>query len=116
MSGRMIGSKPMGCLSDNQEIDKLRPLKLTKMCNIPIVNDLTNESVICFAGDLVLVNVVQTTLNTNFAVDQSFEVLWVEKSPLWLMIGQRTQLRSLFVVKNRMTTSWRAQGPLKYSH
>ena len=74
MNGRMIGSKAMGRLSDNPDIDRLRPMKLTKMCNIPIVNDLTNERVICFAGDFVLVNVAPSTLSSNFAVDESFAV------------------------------------------
>ena len=73
LSRRPSGSKQLGRLSDDPQIDNLRPLSVTKQCNIPIIQDLTSERVVCFAGDFVLVNVTPTKLNTLFQVVQNFE-------------------------------------------
>ena len=64
----------MGRLCDDPDIDRERPLALTKNCNIPINHDLTGERVIGFTGDFVLVNVTPTTLSESFMVDENFHV------------------------------------------
>ena len=69
-----LETKSTGRLTSDPNIDSSLPLKLTLKCRIPKVTDVSDDKIVAYQGDLVLVNCVFHKLDSDFKVDENYAV------------------------------------------